>query len=193
MLKNLAQFYFNKSLELANKGELSSALDYISRAVRYDSNNIKAWNLAGLCFYRLGKYKMAEYCWTQSLRNSGDHNSAAVYLEDLKNSLEATSQHFSEVAVFCQKGKYKKAAEIVDKEICPRFDCSAELLNLLGVLQMLEGKTSQAVTSWEMALTVDKSNRKAQRYLKDVRGLFSYKLSKFWNKLRNKVGVIKNE
>lgn len=188
MLNSLAQFYFNQSLELANKGELSSALDCISRAVSYDSSNIEAWNMAGLCAYRLGKYKMAEYFWEQSLRNTNDQNRAAVYLADLKKSLEATSQHFSKVTVFCQQGQYKKAAELVDKAICPRFGCSAELLNLLGVLQMLGGKTSQAVTSWERALTVDQANRKAQRYLKEVRGSFSYKISKLWNTLKNKVG-----
>lgn len=68
MFKNLSHSYYNRGLKLAREKEIGPAIRSLSKAVQYNSDNIKAWNLAGLCYYRLGKYKMAEYCWNNGTR-----------------------------------------------------------------------------------------------------------------------------
>lgn len=183
MFESLSRFYYNKGLQQADGDDISAALKSLAKAVGYNSNNIEAWNLAGLCFYRLGKYKMAEYCWRQSLSKSGEDNMAGAFLEDLESTLEETGRYFSEVANLCRERKYKKAADILAEEICSRFDLSVDLLNLLGVLRLLEGKISRAEKCWQTVLSIDKANRDAQLYLKNIEGLLSYKLLKLWEKL----------
>jgi len=183
MFENLSLFYYNKGLQQAREEQISTAVKTLAQAVSYDRDNIQAWNLAGLCHYRLGKYKTAEYCWTQSLRQHPEGNTAAGYLADLKNTMEETASYFSQVASLCRQQKYKEAAKILSKNICSRFAPSAELWNYLGVIQLLDGKTIAAVTSWRTVLSIDRSNAAAARYLEAVEHRWSYKVLKWKERL----------
>lgn len=183
MLENLSRFYYNKGLRLAREDEIGPAVQNLTKAVSYNSDNIEAWNLAGLCYYRLGKYKTAEYCWTQSVNKRREGNAASDYLADLMNTLEETGPYFSQIASLCQQEKYGQAAGILSKKICSRFDLSIGLLNFLGVLQVLDGKINRAVKCWTTVLSLDKSNADARLYLEDMEKRLSYKFLKWKEKL----------
>ena len=60
MTDSLALRYYNNGLQDAMDKNIKSAVENLSKAVTYDNNSIAAWNLLGLCFYRLGRFKMAE-------------------------------------------------------------------------------------------------------------------------------------
>ncbi|MEW6623618.1 MAG: tetratricopeptide repeat protein [Bacillota bacterium] len=183
MFRNLSCFYYNKGLRLAREDQLGPAVQSLTKAVAYNSDNIEAWNLAGLCYYRLGKYKTAEYCWTQSVNKRHEENAAGFYLADLRSTLEETGPSFSQVACLCRQEKYGQAAGILSREICSRFDLSTGLLNFLGVLWALDGKTNKAVKCWTTVLSLDKSNADAMVYLDDMEKRLSYKLLKWKEKL----------
>lgn len=183
MTKNLSRFYYNLALQLAREDQLGPAVQNLAKAVSYDSDNIEVWNLAGLCYYRLGKYKTAEYCWTQSVNHHQEENPAGEYLADLKSNLEETGPYFSQVTSLCLHEKYRQAACILSKEICCRFDLSTGLLNFLGVLHILDGKTNAAVKCWTTVLSLDKSNTGAKLYLEDMENRLSYKLLKWKERL----------
>ncbi|MDD2402667.1 MAG: hypothetical protein PHI90_10210 [Clostridia bacterium] len=176
MFKCLSSFYFNRALRLARKAQISGATQNIIKAVCYDNDNLEAWNLAGLCYYRLGKYKTAEYCWGQSVDKCREGNVAVSWLADLKNTMEETFPYFSKVITFYQDKKYGQAAGSLSKEICSRFDLSTDLLNYLGVLWMLDGKKNAAFNCWTTVLSIDQSNDHARLYLEGMKNSLSYKL-----------------
>ncbi|MBS4021326.1 MAG: tetratricopeptide repeat protein [Dethiobacter sp.] len=183
MFENLSRFYYNSGLQLARKDQISEAVEHLLKALSYDSNNIEAWNLAGLCYYRLGKYKTAECCWSRSVDKSPAESNAVGYLTDLRQTLQDTDKHFTWAASLCRQGKYGQAAGVLNEEVCSRFDLSAALLNYLGVLRLLEGKTGAAVRCWANVLTIDKSNASARLYLKSMESRLDYKLLSLKEKL----------
>lgn len=183
MFKDLSFFYYNEGLRLAREDHIGPVVKNLAKAVSYNSDNIEAWNLVGLCYYRLGKYKSAEYCWIQSMNKRRERNAAADYLANLTNSLAEADKYFSQVSSFCEQKKYGQAAEVLNKEICSRFGQSAGLLNFLGVLRVLDGKTNAAVKCWRTVLSLDKSNTDAVRYLEDMEKRLSFKLLKWKERL----------
>ncbi|NLI93095.1 MAG: hypothetical protein GX434_13175 [Peptococcaceae bacterium] len=186
MFENLSRSYYNQGLRMAREDQIGPAVQSLAKAVCYHSDNIEAWNLAGLCCYRLGKYKTAEYCWTQSVNKRQEENAACGYLADLRKALEETAPCFSQVASLCRQEKYGQAAGILSKEICTRFDLATGLLNFLGVLQVLDGKMNEAVKCWTTVLALDKADPDAGLYLEDMEKRLSYKLLKWKERLFKK-------
>jgi tetratricopeptide (TPR) repeat protein len=67
MTDNLSYYYYNIGLKNARIKDITHAIDALSIAVVLKEDNIPAWNLLGLCYYRLGKLPTAEHCWMTSL------------------------------------------------------------------------------------------------------------------------------
>lgn len=183
MIETLSRLYYNRGLEQARAQRISAAVQELTKAVSCDSNNIEAWNLAGLCYYRLAKYKTAETCWKCSLHQRHEENAANGYLENLLIALTESEQHFARVTSFCAEKKYKHAAALLRKDIYSRFGLSADLQNLLGVLLMLEGKPKAAAKCWTTVLAIDPANTDAARYLAETDTGFSSKLRRLTDKL----------
>lgn len=179
MIENLSRFYYNQGLRQARERQIGTAVQSLTKSVSYDSGNIQAWNLAGLCYYRLGKYKTAQYCWKQSLQRQVAGNAAAEYLADLSSDLEEAAPYFAMVASLSKNRKYKQAAAVLSKEICSRFDSGTALLNYLGLLLALSGRISGAVKCWTTALSIDRSNAAAAQYLAAMENRLSYRLLKW--------------
>ncbi len=183
MFENLSHFYYNRGLELARQDKITAALRNLVKAVSYHSENISAWNLAGLCFYRLGSYKTAEYCWSQSVSRSPQENAAVCYLADLGLTLAETAPYFSQITSLCTQGKYGDAARLLKREIYGRFDLSAGLLNYLGILHILDGRTGAAAECWQAALSIDNSGTATSLYLADIKKRPGYRLAALLNRL----------
>lgn len=177
MIEQLSREYYNRGLELARAACLKEAVASLMKAISYDKDNIAAWNLAGLCYYRMGKYKTAGYCWTHSVNCNREGNKAIAYLAALNSVLEETGFFFGRLSKLCAEREYGHAAEVLSKAIMPRFDSAEDLLTMLGVLRLLEGKPGRAVECWEKALTVNKRSPAALRYLDAVRHKPAYR---FW-------------
>ncbi len=182
MTEQLSQVYYNQGLELARAACLQEAVSSLIKAISYDTDNISAWNLAGLCYYRIGKFKTAGYCWAHSANRSREGNKATAYLADLKVALKETGPSFKRLYKLCADRKYRKAAAVLSKEVIPRFDSSEDLLTMFGVLRLLEGKPGLAVECWEKALTVNKRSPAALRYLDAVKQKPGYRVG--WIKAR---------
>ncbi|OGO77587.1 MAG: hypothetical protein A2Y23_11530 [Clostridiales bacterium GWB2_37_7] len=176
MTDSLALRYYNNGLQDAMDKNIKSAVENLSKAVTYDNNSIAAWNLLGLCFYRLGRFKMAEYSWIQSLNKQSERNPAQAYLKELRNDFEGVAPFFVLVSELCSKKKYKKAVDVFEREIVVRLDSSVEVLNYFGVLKILAGERKRAIKVWERALSIDHSNEKAKLYISATEGSFIQKL-----------------
>ncbi len=182
MTEQLFQGYYNRGLELARAACLKEAVSSLMKAISYDQDNIAAWNLAGLCYYRMGKYKTAGYCWAHSVNRNREGNKAAAYLAELNQALKETSFSFNRLYKLCAEKNYRHAAAVLSKEIMPHFDSSEDLLTMLGVLKLLEGKPGMAVECWEKALAVNKRSAVALRYLDAVKQQPDYRFG--WIKKR---------
>lgn len=172
----LALFYYNNGLQYALNKNIKAAVENLSKAVTYDNSSISAWNLLGLCFYRLGRFKMAEYSWIQSLNRQSNENPAQAYLEELRNALEGAAPFFDLVSELCSKKEYKKAVDIFEREVVVRFDSSVEVLNYFGIIKIIAGERQKAIKVWVRALSIDNSNEKAKLYISATEGSFVQKL-----------------
>lgn len=183
MLKNLSRYYYNQGLQAARESRIGAAVQNLIKAVSYDSGNITAWNLAGFCYHRLGEYKTAEYCWTQSLNRRGEENTAGAYLADLKKALQESSPYFEQVSLLCRRKKYGEAAAITSREICSRLGMSTNLLKYVGVLRLLDGRIRGAIRCWERVVSADQEDSDARLYLAEVEGSLRFKWLKWKERL----------
>lgn len=179
MFENLSRYYYNKGLQEARQRQISLAVRSLAGAVSFDSKNWQAWNLAGLCHYRLGSYKTARWCWQKSMEMQPAANGAAAYLNILEQNLQATESFFKQVAALAAQKKYREAARVLREEICSRFGAAAALYNYLGLLEVLGGKPGAAARCWENVLKVDSGNAAAERYLVALQRSFSYRWQQF--------------
>lgn len=187
MLETLSRRYYNLGLRLAREGEISAAARVLARAVSYDGANQEAWNLAGLCYYRLGSFQTALLCWTRSLSPSAEGNPAAACLSDLRRALAESAPHFAAVTALCENGKHARAAALVEAEIRPRLGETAALLNFLGVLYALGGKPSAAARCWKDTLSLDRGNPSATAYLSAVQHHPACRLLELKERLKQKL------
>lgn len=191
MFENLSRYYYNKGLKEARERQISLAVRSLASAVSFDSKNCQAWNLAGLCHYRLGSYKTARWCWQKSMELQPAANGAAAYLDVLEQNLQLAETSLNKVASLAAQKKYREAARILQEEICSRFDFAAALYNYLGVLQVLGGKPGEAAQCWESVLKIDSGNAAAERYLAALERSFGYRWKQFkkWIFQRLKTGT----
>ncbi len=182
MTDQLSRIYYNKGLELSREACLHEAAASLIKAVSYDPNHIAAWNLTGLCYYRMGKFKTAGYCWAHSVNCTRENNKALGYLADLKLALQKTGPAFDRLYKLCAEKKYGQATAVLKKDIMPCFDAAEDLLTMLGILQLLEGKPGPAVECWEKALVINRNSPAAWRYLAAVKQKPGYRY--LWIKSR---------
>ncbi|MFO7953105.1 MAG: tetratricopeptide repeat protein [Bacillota bacterium] len=185
MTEHLSRIYYNRGLELAREDYPKEAVLNLRKAISYDPDNISAWNLTGLCYYRMGKFKTAGYCWAHSVNRNRETNKATDYLVDLKAAFKETGPSFNRLYKLCADRKYHQAAKILNNEIIPHFDASEDLLNMLGILRLLEGKPRMAMDCWEKALTVNKKSTAALCYLNEVKQRPGYRFGLLKDKLIN--------
>lgn len=183
MFENLSRYYYNQGLQEARQRQIGMAVRSLASAVSFDSKNAQAWNLAGLCHYRLGSFKTARWCWQKSMEIQPAANGAAAYLDDLEQNLQAAAPAFNKVASLATQKKYRQAARILREEICSRFGSAAALYNYLGVLEVLGGKPGEAARCWESVLKIDSGNAAAERYLAALGTRLSYR----WQQLKERI------
>ncbi len=165
MFEELAKYYYNQGLTLARATKPSQAVSSLQQAVFYDQTNYLAWNLLGLCYYRLGSYQMSRFAWQQSLAQNSQTNPAREYLEKLTAAIIKTEPVFKQVTELLQMKKYHQASQLWQEKFLPEFDPATASLNYLGVLQSLAGKKKAARQTWQAVLQIEQENQTACHYL----------------------------
>ncbi|MGL6197341.1 MAG: hypothetical protein ACRC3H_00250 [Lachnospiraceae bacterium] len=162
MSNSLAEFFFAKALNCADESNLTAALRYSAIALGLMPTDEKKWRLAGLCYYQMGNYEMAGYCFGQ-LPNEREDWQAAV-LKKMADMKTVTS--------LAEHGEYKKAVN---------FLAAAEKTigqwNYLGCLYAILGQKKKAADCFVTALMMDRGNVDALAYLS---GLEQMKKRKWW-------------
>lgn len=165
MFEDLSGKYYRLGLSLALENRISSAVEVLEKAVIFDESNWKAWNVLGLCRYRLGDFNKAKKAWQKSLIINSETNPAARYLNDMESDEFKSLQKQYDLALeLALLGKYSKAVRIINSN---KFLSSSFVypLNLLGLCLYGRGKFRKARSKWEMALSLDQDNPYSTKYI----------------------------
>lgn len=156
MIENLYQFYFNQGLGSAKNDYLTLAVESLKKAVVLKADAAEAWDLMGLCYYRMGRFGNSRFCWGQS----------ASFSRLWQNDIEEEKLHLclQQIEPLLKKKRFKKAVRIFEK-MTASIEGKAHLLSFAGMIKLKSKDYKGAVSDFTQALTIDRSNSKAAEYL----------------------------
>ena len=163
-------------LSLAKERNLSSALNALSISLGLNKKNTDARNLYGLIQFEMGEETKALISWVISININPINNPAQNYLQKLRNKsayLEKSQDAISKYnkAISQIKTVNYDMARITLKQavdIRPHF---VKAMLALALLDIREGKSSEAKKLLENVLAIDRFNTKAITYLEEMKPL----------------------
>ena len=175
-LEQISNGYYNLGLSLAKERNLSAALKALSIALGLNKKNMDARNLFGLIHFEMGEETKALISWVISINITTINNPAQNYLQKLRNKsayLEKSQDAISKYnkAISQIKTVNYDMARITLKQavdIRPHF---VKAMLALALLDIREGKSSEAKKLLENVLAIDRFNTKAITYLEEMKPL----------------------
>jgi putative uncharacterized protein (fragment) len=175
-LEQISNGYYNLGLSLAKERNLSSALNALSISLGLNKKNTDARNLYGLIQFEMGEETKALISWVISININPINNQAQNYLQKLRNKsayLEKSQDAISKYnkAISQIKTVNYDMARITLKQavdIRPHF---VKAMLALALLDIREGKSSEAKKLLENVLAIDRFNTKAITYLEEMKPL----------------------
>lgn len=175
-LEQISNGYYNLGLSLAKERNLSSALNALSISLGLNKKNTDARNLYGLIQFEMGEETKAFISWVISININPINNPAQNYLQKLRNKsayLEKSQDAISKYnkAISQIKTVNYDMARITLKQavdIRPHF---VKAMLALALLDIREGKSSEAKKLLDNVLSIDRFNTKAITYLEEMKPL----------------------
>lgn len=175
-LEQISNGYYNLGLSLAKERNLSSALNALSISLGLNKKNTDARNLYGLIQFEMGEETKALISWVISININPINNPAQNYLQKLRNKsayLEKSQDAISKYnkAISQIKTVNYDMARITLKQavdIRPHF---VKAMLALALLDIREGKSSEARKLLDNVLAIDRFNTKAITYLEEMKPL----------------------
>ena len=175
-LEQISNGYYNLGLSLAKERNLSSALNALSISLGLNKKNTDARNLYGLIQFEMGEETKALISWVISININPINNPAQNYLQKLRNKsayLEKSQDAISKYnkAISQIKNVNYDMARITLKQavdIRPHF---VKAMLALALLDIREGKSSEAKKLLDNVLSIDRFNTKAITYLEEMKPL----------------------
>ena len=175
-LEQISNGYYNLGLSLAKERNLSSALNALSISLGLNKKNTDARNLYGLIQFEMGEETKALISWVISININPINNPAQNYLQKLRNKsayLEKSQDAISKYnkAISQIKTVNYDMARITLKQavdIRPHF---VKSMLALALLDIREGKSSEAKKLLENVLAIDRFNTRAITYLEEMKPL----------------------
>lgn len=182
-LEQISNGYYNLGLSLAKERNLSSALNALSISLGLNKKNTDARNLYGLIQFEMGEETKALISWVISININPINNPAQNYLQKLRNKsayLEKSQDAISKYnkAISQIKTVNYDMARITLKQavdIRPHF---VKAMLALALLDIREGKSSEAKKLLDNVLAIDRFNTKAITYLEEMKPLTEKKARK---------------
>ena len=175
-LEQISNGYYNLGLSLAKERNLSSALNALSISLGLNKKNTDARNLYGLIQFEMGEETKALISWVISINMNPINNPAQNDLQKLRNKsayLEKSQDAISKYnkAISQIKTVNYDMARITLKQavdIRPHF---VKAMLALALLDIREGKSSEAKKLLDNVLSIDRFNTKAITYLEEMKPL----------------------
>ena len=175
-LEQASNGYYNLGLSLAKERNLSSALNALSIAMGLNKKNIDARNLYGLIQFEMGEEAKALISWVISININPINNMAQNYLQKLRNRSSYLEKSQDAIS------KYNKAisqirtmnydmARITLKQAVDIRPHYVKAMLALSILDIREGRASEAKKLLESVISIDRFNAKAIAYLDELKPL----------------------
>ena len=172
--RQVANGFYNLGLEKAKRRDLTGAVEYLKKSLRFDKYQMDARNLLGLVFYELGETADALMQWVISMNLHPEDNPADSFLEKIQRKpgqLEKenqTLQAYNQALVYIKSKNEDLAVLQLNRavEANPHF-VKAQML--LALICMSQGDYVKAGKSLLQVLQIDKSNAAAQQYMTIVK------------------------
>lgn len=178
---------YNKGLSLAKENDISNAIVELTKAIKYDGENITALNLLGLCYDRVGRVSDASKYWIRSCMVLED-NIANDYLKIVEDNVTKTEKANESIKMYNQGLIYfsqgnMDIAIIQLRNAVDRNHTFVDAINLLALAYMKEGQKDKAIHMLKKVIKIDVRNDKAIRYLNEL----DYNINKVTYKKRPEV------
>ncbi|MCI9594122.1 MAG: tetratricopeptide repeat protein [Lachnospiraceae bacterium] len=172
--RQVANGFYNLGLEKAKRRDLTGAVEYLKKSLRFDKYQMDARNLLGLVFYELGETADALMQWVISMNLHPEDNPADSFLEKIQRKpgqLEKenqTLQAYNQALAYIKSKNEDLAVLQLNRavEANPHF-VKAQML--LALICMSQGDYVKAGKSLLQVLQIDKSNAAAQQYMTIVK------------------------
>lgn len=175
-LEQISNGYYNLGLSLAKERNLSSALNALSISLGLNKKNTDARNLYGLIQFEMGEETKALISWVISININPINNPAQNYLQKLRNksaylekSQDAISKYNKSISQI--KTVNYDMARITLKQVVDIRPHFVKAMLALALLDIREGKSSEAKKLLENVLAIDRFNTKAITYLEEMKPL----------------------
>ncbi len=168
-VNHLSDVMYNQGLQLANRRELTSAIQKLSYALELNKNNIDARNLLALIYFEMGVVSEAIKHWVISSSLLREGNLAKNYLDSIQKNSAQLDKYIESIKEYNQaliyaKQKSEDMAIIQLKRALdhnPRF---VDALNLQALCYLERGEKEKAFAQVEDALAIDVQNPTALYY-----------------------------
>ncbi|MBQ4564001.1 MAG: tetratricopeptide repeat protein [Lachnospiraceae bacterium] len=170
----LSNSCYNRGLELARVRDMSGALTWLQRSLKWNKNNVPARNLLGLVYYEIGEVEDALEEWTISASFQAVDNPAVGYLETIA-SRQARVDNISQVirkynlAIRYVREESEDLAILQAKQVISRNPRHLKAHLLLALLYMKKKEYAKAERILHKALRIDSGNSTALIYLSELR------------------------
>jgi tetratricopeptide (TPR) repeat protein len=145
-------YYYNSALKYASDGHLSRALELCAVAWGiFEAEEVR--KLAGLCYFAIGNYTMADYCFSE----------IEYYNEKTQRSVKAKIEFADRIKQFIDSGKYRNAVKALRRQ----SKKSAAEFNMLGCLYARKNKKNKAMKCFARALKINKDG--SEIYVQSVK------------------------
>ena len=165
---------YNEGLARARRHDLSGAMICLSRALRYNKRHTDARNLLGLVYMEFGEPVLALREWVISKNFCPEENEADRYLDMVQRKsgmfdrIDSATKKFNQAIAYCQDGNYD-LARIQLKRVLSTNPKMVRAHQLLALLDIREGKYTEANRSLAAASRIDSNNALTTSYQQEVR------------------------
>ncbi|ASW42199.1 tetratricopeptide repeat protein [Clostridium isatidis] len=157
--------YYNKALDLYNKGEIDKALEVCEKGISLDLKNSNLLNLKGLLLYLKGDLNGAVAAWKINKDYNND-SIAKTYLNDSYKD-ESREKLFKEAERLVNNLAINEAIERL--LICSESDFNMiKVNNLLALCYLRKGDYDNSKLYLNKVLSIDKNNSTAKKIYKEI-------------------------
>lgn len=171
--QNTSNYYYNIGYDRASARDLSSAIESLLQALRYNKRNVPARNLLGLIYYEMGEAVQAMSEWVMSINYQQENNLATKYLKELKKdparleSVDQLARKFNMAIQYAHSEDYDLSILQLKSALSdnPHF---VKGYLLLALLYIGTDNYEKARVTLRRVLKIDKANSLAVHYLREM-------------------------
>ncbi len=168
--------YYNLAKDSHKNKNLSDAIAYLKNSIKFNSENVDAHNLLGICYGEMGQYGDASYHFLLSCFVDENNEVATKYLDEIKKYLDR-NEHIELTYIMYNRALEKAQTGNIEKAILELNEAVkanekfVKAMNLLALLHYKNGSNFNAKKMYKKVLKIDRSNELALKLQNQVENI----------------------